>query len=214
MYKRKFTLIELLVVISIIAILASMLLPALKNAKEKGNRVHCISNQRNIVQATLMYAQDQNGFILERRSASSGGKFWWQKLEDYINAAPSEWKGGGVQPKANTVFDCISNPEKYATVYELNYGLNDEMRFRGTKKLLNVLEDTVIMADAYKRYFVSVSFGTYWSQYFSPGPNIGPSFFSIAPVHNLGINMAYRDGHVAWKRKKDLKKRMFSNIKD
>jgi len=69
-----FTLIELLVVIAIIAILAAMLLPSLASAKEKGRRVQCMNNAKQLGLAVAMYAHDNADRVPQHEK--SGNWLW------------------------------------------------------------------------------------------------------------------------------------------
>src|SRR4030095_15859899 len=60
---RGFTLVELLVVIGIIALMVGILLPVLAKAREKANATKCQANLRTLMQAFLMFAQDNKGSL-------------------------------------------------------------------------------------------------------------------------------------------------------
>jgi len=69
---RGFTLVELLVVIGIIAVLISMLLPALGRAREAGKAANCLSNLKQINMAFIMFANDNRGHLPQIGTAGAG----------------------------------------------------------------------------------------------------------------------------------------------
>ena len=143
MYRRKapgFTLVELLVVIGIIAILVSLLMPALTKARNSAVTVQCASNLRQLATAFVLYANNHNGTMPQLNSGNSADnaslkKNWWTNMVvgarvlDASFPTPADEEEGLV---GKALLQCPARPpqalEKLnasTTLPESHYGLND-----------------------------------------------------------------------------------------
>lgn len=87
---RGFTLVELMMVMIIIAVLVGLLYPAIRNARDDALQEECANNLRQLYQAMVMYANDNDGYF------PSGPGWAWDLWPNYIND--------------DSVFDCPAHP--------------------------------------------------------------------------------------------------------
>ena len=123
-----FTLIELLVVIAIIAVLLSVLLPALGKAKSRARLVICRSNLHQIGMGMLLYAQNNKDTVMPYYESLPLSTAWYKRLVkdaslypfntiDYISGydvlfCPSHKLGPSQDPS-------IPDPKEYAIAHEI-----------------------------------------------------------------------------------------------
>lgn len=113
-----FTLVELLIVIAIIAILASMLLPAFNKAREKAKTASCVNKLHQMGLAHLSYANDYSDRLIPGSRPDT--KYWFNVLDDYMGKVDKN-NGSSIRPAWQL---CPSKTVAFPSNLTVGYGWN------------------------------------------------------------------------------------------
>ncbi len=223
-----FTVIELIVVMSIIILLIAMLLPALRNAREVAREAICASNMKQVVNANLSYANDNDGSIPANRYMPWPGQNyhvtwrWMVWKHGYIDKSDA-WNCPSPQstePRAEDYgihgsIDCVddpANPSGPPGDLPTNYAFNGRMFWRyGPNGSPDNPNEVMTRKKEAKVSQIKSPSNTFMILETTRGyPDLGEWTVSWIDAdgitgpngywHRLGANWAICDGHVEWKR--------------
>jgi prepilin-type N-terminal cleavage/methylation domain-containing protein/prepilin-type processing-associated H-X9-DG protein len=195
-----FTLIELLVVISIIAVLAGMLLPAIGAVKTSARSANCGSNLRQLGLGFAAYQEESEGLWPDWR--------WNQRINDYVNEGgpfSSAWTDPvrvpvgrcPAAPGANTFGVALNQSYAYSGVY---WAYDGSPFFAwGYQNAIPPLRASGVFLSAEK-----VVLSEYWDPTCTPATGAGSYSWGRSPLndqktmalHRQSSNFLFADGHV------------------
>lgn len=107
--RSAFTLIELLVVIGILAVIAAILFLVFAGIRERGRRTQCLSNERQLGEAFLLYAQDSDGVATPCTNNASPLAWWPQLIFPYVHSDAC-FVCPDSQPHSDTIYQSLTAP--------------------------------------------------------------------------------------------------------
>lgn len=122
MNSRGFTLVELIAAIGVMALLAALLFPMAGQMVVSSNQTKCASHLRQVYQAMLGFANDNNGLIV-RGMGETGAAVWSDALAPYVGMNPTNY-GHPYGTRPQGVFACPASKKVTAGGSRSDFGSN------------------------------------------------------------------------------------------